>query len=748
MHEWEGLAQELDILEGNDLWKLEPSTGDYTPSLIQEKLGELDDARTNCDVSAMMYLIRTALSRDLGGMGNTDLYRHSYVGTKELIENYVDSAVRTIDALVETSELALPASVAHKDLLEGMLHARQSFGRSALLLSGGATFGMTHIGVLKALFEAKLLPRIISGASAGSIVCSVMCTRTDEELPEVIKTFPYGDLAVFEESGKEGSVLEHLRRLLTEGSWSDIAYLKGVMRGLLGDLTFQEAYNRTRRILNICVSTASIYELPRLLNYITAPNVMIWSAVAASCSVPLVFSAAPLLVKNPTTGEHIPWNPTPQGWIDGSVDNDLPMTRLAEMFNVNHFIVSQVNPHVVPFLARDDQLDPGCNKRRRPKESPPKDELDWVFTLTTLAKDEALHRMQFLAEIGIFPNLVTKLRSILSQRYSGDINILPEISIQDLPKILKNPTSEFMLRSCLSGERATWPKLSRIRDRLAIELALDRAVHRLRARVVFSDSQVDLRRMATGTLFPYMVDSMHSAGPVDPTSEMFGYHRSAGRKRRSSGSNIHLATSHRRTIFDSSLTDDDTEAEERLEMVARHGHGTTTPVLLRKPRLKRAAKSHYNMPLHRGLLATPMSRPGVEVSGFDFSKPMTPPLRAGSGLLPQSYDAGPAETAPEPFPKSPESISRAAIASPTEDLVTSEIHSSDGDVESHTDDSVSDPDPYDGFWLEQQRRRTPERSAPNNGEVGQEDAEERRSSSTDRDRDPPSPIDMGGGLWD
>jgi TAG lipase/steryl ester hydrolase/phospholipase A2/LPA acyltransferase len=52
-----------------------------------------------------------------------------------------------------------------------------------------------------------------------------------------------------------------------------------VMRDLLGDMTFQEAYNRTRRILNIPVSTSSLYELPRLLNYITAPNVMIWSAV-------------------------------------------------------------------------------------------------------------------------------------------------------------------------------------------------------------------------------------------------------------------------------------------------------------------------------------------------------------------------------------------------------------------------------------------------------------------------------------
>jgi predicted acylesterase/phospholipase RssA len=32
-------------------------------------------------------------------------------------------------------------------------------------------------------------------------------------------------------------------------------------------------------------------------------------------------------------------------YSDGSFENDLPMQQLSELFNVNHFIVSQVNPH-------------------------------------------------------------------------------------------------------------------------------------------------------------------------------------------------------------------------------------------------------------------------------------------------------------------------------------------------------------------------------------------------------------------
>ncbi|KAG9230717.1 acyl transferase/acyl hydrolase/lysophospholipase [Amylocarpus encephaloides] len=490
MDKWQEAAKELDILEDNETWKQDSTSSEFDASLIEARLKQLDDARAKDDIKLMMNLVRTALARDLGGMGSIRLYKHSHIGTKDLIERYIDSTLDTIRAIVGMRKDALPGGLETKDILEQVVYARQAFGRSALLLSGGATFGMNHVGVLKALFEANLLPRIISGASAGSIVCAVLCTRVDEEIPNVLRSFPHGDLAVFEGVGNEDGILERVRRLLTQGSWIEIKHLTRVMRELLGDMTFQEAYNRTRRILNICVSTASVYELPRLLNYVTSPNVMIWSAVAASCSVPLLFSAAQLLVKNPLTGEHTPWNPTPQHWIDGSVDNDLPMTRLAEMFNVNHFIVSQVNPHVVPFLEKDDVA---ITKDTQSDNHGP----GWVYTLTNLAKGEALHRMHVLAELGLFPNQVTKARSILSQKYSGDITILPRIDYKDFPRMLKNPTTEFMLQACLSGERATWPKLSMIRNHCAVELELDAAVQKLRARVVFSPSQADLRRMTT-----------------------------------------------------------------------------------------------------------------------------------------------------------------------------------------------------------------------------------------------------------
>ncbi|KAG6003615.1 hypothetical protein E4U21_001861 [Claviceps maximensis] len=741
--QWTTAASELDQLDGNDRWKQDTADGEYDFLLIQERLRALDEARAKGDIRATMHLIRTELNRDLGGMGNVDLYRHSYVGTKKLIERYVDSAIQSIDALVSQSTFK-HHDVQVKDLLEAMLYSRQSFGRSALLLSGGGTFGMTHIGVLKALFEQQLLPRIISGASAGSIVCAVMCTKTDQEIPELIQSFPFGDLAVFEEEDSTLGVLGHLRRLLTEGSWSNIGNLTRVLRGMMGDMTFQEAYNRTRRILNICVSTASIYELPRLLNYVTAPNVMIWSAVAASCSLPLVYTSSPLLVKDPVTGEHHTWTPTPQHFIDGSVDNDLPMTRLAEMFNVNHFIVCQVNPHVVPFLAKDDVLAPDSllQKTHRSRSD---GNFDWSSTLTTLARDEALHRLQFMAELGIFPYLMTKCQTMLSQKYSGDITILPEIAMNDLPKLLSNPTVDFMLRSCMAGERETWPRLSRIRDRCAIELALDRAVHSLRTRVVFSESQRNLRALGAGSGNHLKLDSnrMASSTITSQSPAVVSGHSTSGggnnnngsssnssksqvRRRRRSGGSVQ-ALHDGRVLLDMSITDEDTAAEEFNEMASRgQVSGARTPTNLRKPRLQRSSRSVTHVPQHKSSAMFAAAHDLSPIPPFNFSRPLTESDKDKEKDSSSSYVAGTGSSRRDevqpPFKPRVWSeqiaglVARREALFPPDELDTSEPpgHSSDADADAEQATEESDPDPYDSprrnSPLEKGRRQEFERT--------------------------------------
>jgi predicted acylesterase/phospholipase RssA len=43
-----------------------------------------------------------------------------------------------------------------------------------------------HFGVVKALLDANLLPRVIAGTSCGSLIAAFVCTRTDEELKTLL----------------------------------------------------------------------------------------------------------------------------------------------------------------------------------------------------------------------------------------------------------------------------------------------------------------------------------------------------------------------------------------------------------------------------------------------------------------------------------------------------------------------------------------------------------------------------------
>ena len=87
----------------------------------------------------------------------------------------------------------------------------------------------------------------------------------------------------------------------------DTDHLKHVFMKNMGMLTFQEAFDKTGRIINITVAPINSYDPPRLLNYLTAPHVCIWSAAVASCAIPGVFESVPLVVKEPS-GEFRPEN--------------------------------------------------------------------------------------------------------------------------------------------------------------------------------------------------------------------------------------------------------------------------------------------------------------------------------------------------------------------------------------------------------------------------------------------------------
>jgi len=316
-----------------------------------------------------------------------------------------------------------------------------------------------------------MLPRVISGSSVGSLVAAAVCVSKDEELKE--RLFLPGFLKfdeVFSRRGEKGAWKRRLWRFITKGVIMDIKLLEEAVRSTIGDVTFKEAYDLTGKILNITIASSSKFELPNILNYLTAPNVLIWSAACASCALTGLYEPVELMAKD-YQGNIKVYHPSGVKWTDGSVESDLPMNRLSELFNVNFFIVSQVNPHVIPFLRPDRRND--------------------IFEkLIFLIQSELVHRFHQAAELGLLPSILMKLQPLITQKYEGDITIVPRITFEAYSRILSSPNEEFRQKCSRIAEKCTWPKIRIIRNHLLIERTLERCVLRLRSSLADSSKHI------------------------------------------------------------------------------------------------------------------------------------------------------------------------------------------------------------------------------------------------------------------
>lgn len=179
------------------------------------------------------------------------------------------------------------ASLTNQAKLDLLHDTRQAFGRSVLVLQGGSIFGLCHIGVIKALHLRGLLPRIISGTATGALMAALVGVHNEDELlkflsGEGIDLTAFATRSAQMAKNSNGSGIQHgffstwfrrMKRFVTEGYLLDASVLEECVRANVGDLTFMEAYQRTKRVLNITVAPMG-NGMPNLLNYLTAPNVV------------------------------------------------------------------------------------------------------------------------------------------------------------------------------------------------------------------------------------------------------------------------------------------------------------------------------------------------------------------------------------------------------------------------------------------------------------------------------------------
>ncbi|ORY48594.1 hypothetical protein BCR33DRAFT_714343 [Rhizoclosmatium globosum] len=451
--QWCIAAENLDRLKELDKnWSYDDESPLYDYKLIRHRRELLQKARNAKDYLQMVYLLRSGLLRNLGGLNEILLFSHLFLRTKKLIQDYHEEVVQSIRYISDSPYVS--------SKLEFLKDTRQSFGSSALVLHGGASFALYHLGVAKTLFEQNMLPRIISGSSISALMAALICIHTDDELPTIFDASGI-KLKSFEKRNTKGGYQRKLRRLLEHGYLLDADVLTQCVNDNLGDITFEEAFLKTRRILNITVSSERKNEVPRLLNYLTAPTVLIRTAACASASSLGVFRSVNLLAKD-KTGRVVQWGASHIKWGDSSYDSESPEARLAELFNVNHFIVSQSSPLATPFLPK------GPHHR---KSSPFQKLMSFMF-------NEARH---IINQVGHFGFLPASVSSLFSPKLLGHVTISPLLTMNDLWAVFSNPRKETMKYWIEKGEKSTWPFVTLIRNRTMVEFALDKAFFKIDA---------------------------------------------------------------------------------------------------------------------------------------------------------------------------------------------------------------------------------------------------------------------------
>lgn len=298
---WKKAAAELDAHLGNDQWKIADDYAYYdhtTVSKVKEQLQALrakashqerthgTDAREA--VEQLKKLVEACVKNNFVGVENPKLYSETYYGTKRLAQEFIDELRDSLAFLLRSSNL----TQSEKYIFSRHLHT--NYGRTALCLSGGASFAWYHFGVVKALLDASLLPDVITGTSGGALVAALVATRTNDELTKLLVPALAHRITACEESilvwgprwWRTGARFDS-RQWAIKCSWF-----------CRGSTTFREAYQRTGRILNVSCVPSDPHSPTILINYLTAPDCVIWSAVLASAAVPGILSPVVLMMKN------------------------------------------------------------------------------------------------------------------------------------------------------------------------------------------------------------------------------------------------------------------------------------------------------------------------------------------------------------------------------------------------------------------------------------------------------------------
>lgn len=463
--DWQRAAQLLDSYLGNEKWKENDEYAYYDYLTVRKVVNQLKQLRTQVEtetdsgtrlqaVEDLRALLEACVKNNFVGIENRRLYSEAYSGTKHLVQEYVDEVHMCLEWLLNSRDLTKEEKYRH------FRHLDTNFGRTALCLSGGATFAYYHFGVVKALLDNGVLPDIITGTSGGALVAALVATRTNEELKQLL----IPALAHRIRACHEGFPAWVKRWWKTGARFDTLDWARQCSWFTRGSMTFREAYERTGRILNVSCVPSDPHSPAILANYLTSPDCVIWSAVIASAAVPGILNPVVLMKKN-KNGSLSPYS-FGHKWKDGSLRTDIPVKALNLHFNVNFTIVSQVNPHINLFFfsSRGSVGRPVTHRKGR----------GWRGGFLGSAVEQYVKLdlnkwLRVLRHLELLPRPLGQDWSQiwLQQSFSGTITIWPKSVPSDFWNILSDPSTERLARMLHVGQQSAFPKICFIQNRMA-----------------------------------------------------------------------------------------------------------------------------------------------------------------------------------------------------------------------------------------------------------------------------------------
>ena len=439
-----------DAIRGVDEWAVMDRHPRYDWTILRTLKRDLERCRLLGDERGLCSQLRAQSSRNMCRILTTALYRKSQIRTKNLIHEYVLEIRQCITYLGERSAAPNGAAsvVSAQERRQVLIDMRTTLGRTSLVLQGGAMISMCHLGVVKALFEQRLLPRIITGTSSGALIAAHVCVTKDEDLVAVLEA-THINLDAFSRSQKAhmtngvtswlsfsfiATLKRRYRRYLTSHHVFDIDVLAQCTRDNLGDITFEEAYTETGRILNITIAMSEVTGTPQLLNYLTAPHVLVRSAVVASIATSKAMYAPVQLLCKSHAGDIVMYFAADFSEKDhnhrhSTVHPEAPLTRIGELFNVNHFIVSQSRPYIAPFIQLQSFAD----------DHQP------FGLLVRFVLSEWLHWLEVLNQFNMLPTFLQRIlmdEIVPTLAPWSNVSITPQIGLLDFLRIFDTPTPE------------------------------------------------------------------------------------------------------------------------------------------------------------------------------------------------------------------------------------------------------------------------------------------------------------------